>query len=290
MSREIKEGERFGRLTVLYKIPCTNHIKYHCLCDCGKYVDKDKYSLLNGHTKSCGCYRKELAHSKVAKNLVGQRFGKLTVIKRTGIYKQGQKWLCRCDCGNVTEVFTVYLTHGDTKSCGCLKREKMLKHGYGNTKLYNVYQAMKYRCFNEKAQEYHRYGGRGITVCEEWKKDFLAFRKWAIDNGYKENKGLTLDRINNDGNYEPTNCRWVNRGIQALNRGTTIMMTFNGKSKPQYKWCKELHTTPKRMNKLLAKGASIGNIATIRKYERQNKKYINDEDIERYLEMMKRDI
>lgn len=243
MAREIETGERFGRLVALYKVPGTNPIKYHCLCDCGNYVDKDKYSLLRGKIKSCGCWKKEYSHNMVAKNLVGQRFGKLKVIKLASIKKQQQIWLCKCDCGNFTEVPTVYLTHGDTKSCGCWKKERMMKHGYSATKLYSVYQSIKQRCLNPKAQEYERYGGRGISICESWRNDFLAFRAWALSNGYKENEGLTIDRINNDGDYSPDNCRWATRKQQADNRSTNHYLRRGNEVHTIGQWAKILNVS-----------------------------------------------
>jgi hypothetical protein len=226
MCREIDVGERFGRLVVIYRVPGSNPIKYHCKCDCGKEVDIVKYGLLKGDTRSCGCLKSELLRKRASKDLVGKRFGRLTVLSKAGMYNGQQKWLCKCDCGNTTEVITSYLTTGDTKSCGCYKIDKVTKHGYSKTKLYRVYQSMLQRCQNPKAQEYERYGGRGISVCKEWKENFVSFCEWANANEYKE--GMTLDRVNNDGNYEPSNCRWATRKEQAVNRSTNRYLS-NGK-------------------------------------------------------------
>ena len=129
------------------------------------------------------------------KNLVGQKFGRLTVVeldkskKRNGTY-----WLCKCDCGNTSIVRSDSLISGNTKSCGCLASEQRviniksnIKHGMKGTKIYNSWQAMKKRCYNKKYESYIRYGGRGITICEEWNNDFRSFYNWAIKNGYDEN-------------------------------------------------------------------------------------------------------
>ena len=120
-----------------------------------------------------------------------------------GIYK--------CSCGNNFKAICTDVNNGHTKSCGCVK----YKHGIGSHRLYNIWRHMILRCTNEKSSSYYKYGGRGITVCMEWRNDVKAFYSWSIENGYGEN--LTIDRINNDGNYEPSNCRWTTKEVQARN-------------------------------------------------------------------------
>lgn len=138
-------------------------------------------------------------------DLVNQRFGKLTVLEFIGIYKESRYiWLCRCDCGKITKVYRSDLRNGNTKSCGCIR----YKHGESDTRLHNIWRGMKGRCTNPKAQNYKYYGGKGIKVCPKWEK-YITFRNWANANGYK--KELVIDRINSNGNYEPTNCRWVTK-------------------------------------------------------------------------------
>ena len=154
-------------------------------------------------------------------NLTGKRFGRLKVIKYYGSNKNGRAlWLCQCDCGNTKVVLGNSLLSKLTFSCGCYNKEysKELhsKHNMSSSKLYKVWGGMKTRCYNKNFIYYCNYGGRGIKVCDEWKNDFSKFYKWAINNGYKE--GLTIDRINNDGNYEPNNCRWVTRAEQNRNK------------------------------------------------------------------------
>lgn len=156
------------------------------------------------------------------KDLTGQRFGRLTVIERSST-KQGHHicWVCRCDCGKIVPlVCGDNLKSGDIKSCGCLRREEMIKknhkHGLNKTRTHRIWCGMLTRCFNPKRDEYKNYGGRGITVCEEWKSNFEAFHEWAMSHGYSDE--LSLDRINNDGNYEPSNCRWATMTEQANNR------------------------------------------------------------------------
>ncbi len=152
-------------------------------------------------------------------DLTNERFGRLTVIARHG-YRGKKKritWLCRCDCGNQKVVIGEDMKSGQTKSCGCLKGEgNNYRHGLSNSRLWNSYRAMKERCSLASHIYYKNYGGRGIKVCEEWLNSFDSFCEWAMSNGYKE--GLTIDRIDIDGNYEPNNCRWATMKEQAQNK------------------------------------------------------------------------
>lgn len=160
------------------------------------------------------------------KDLTGQRFGRLTVIERDGSDTQGcATWLCRCDCGTECVVTGAKMRKGNTKSCGCLhddlSRVRMTIHGKSHTRLNNVWLAMKSRCYRQTDKNYNRYGGRGITVCNEWRNDFQAFYDWSVAHGYNENAPngqCTIDRIDNDKGYSPDNCRWVDMKTQRSNR------------------------------------------------------------------------
>lgn len=163
-------------------------------------------------------------------NLIGQRFGSLVVIAEAEPYvsKAGNRfprWLCQCDCGNTTYGLTGNLIRGKHKSCkNCRTRvshESLRKHGGRHDRLYGVWQNMINRCYNENVKCYKNYGGRGVTVCDEWRHDYGAFRDWAIATGYDSEAQYgkcSIDRIDVDGNYEPSNCRWVDFKVQANNR------------------------------------------------------------------------
>jgi hypothetical protein len=153
-------------------------------------------------------------------NLLDKRFGRLVVIKETSNIGRWTAWVCKCDCGNEVVVKTHELQLGDTQSCGCLFRETLYKnitkHNGKGSRLYNIWCHMKTRCLCETDRNYKWYGAKGVSVCEEWKNDYLAFQKWALSNGYSGN--LTIDRINPFGNYEPNNCRWITIQEQQRNK------------------------------------------------------------------------
>lgn len=175
-------------------------------------------------------------------DLTGQRFGRLIVIKNEAI-DESRKCLCLCDCGNEKVINRYSLLNGDTRSCGCLHREIFkkitTKHGQSNTKIYNIYNKMINRCNNPKDKKYSIYGGRGITVCDEWLNSFEAFFEWAIKNGFKENttqKECSLDRIDVNGNYEPDNCRWATAKQQANNKRNNHFLTYQGETHTICEW------------------------------------------------------
>jgi len=145
-------------------------------------------------------------------NLTGKHFGHLTVLKEISERQNGSVvWFCQCSCGKLITVRSNSLISGNTKSCGCFKKEKIkqifTKHGGKHTRLYSIWGNIKSRCSNPRISYYRYYGGKGIKIHSEWQNDFIKFRNWALAHGYQEN--LTIDRINNDGDYEPNNCQWL---------------------------------------------------------------------------------
>ena len=189
---------------------------------------------------------------KLANDLTGKKFGKLEVI---GVHDTGSRktyYVCQCDCGNVKVVRADSLISGATKSCGCIKNEQDKtnltdnhRHKMSGTRIYETWQDMKRRCYNKQNVRYNRYGGRGIKVCEEWLNNFQSFYDWAISNGYSDD--LTIDRIDNDGNYEPSNCRWSTVKEQCNNRSSNINITIGNATKSLMCWCEIFNVDYKKV-------------------------------------------
>ena len=175
-------------------------------------------------------------------DLTGKKFGRLTVLELA--YKKGYEkyYKCQCECGTIKYIRSNSLTCGHSLSCGCLHSEIMKKyiternttHNLSKHPLHNIWQHIKKRCYNKNTPQYDDYGGRGIKICDEWLNDFKAFYDWAIDNGYK--KGLSIDRINNNGNYEPNNCRWATRKEQNNNTRRNFYITYNNETHTLAEW------------------------------------------------------
>lgn len=173
------------------------------------------------------------------RDLTGRRFGKLQVLWPTGRKGVQKKicWLCQCDCGTIKNIQGRYLLRG-TISCGCLQKEIHTKHGMTDSSEYRSWCHIKGRCYNPKDKKYYRYGGRGIKMCERWKNSFETFYE---DMGPKPGKGCSINRINNNGNYEPGNCEWATAKEQANNRRTNRQITFNNKTQTLAQWAKEVN-------------------------------------------------
>lgn len=187
------------------------------------------------------------SHKKNNEDLTGKRFGMLLVVgkdkdrDKTGCIK----YICKCDCGNVVSVRSSSLNDGNTSGCGCRlydtgEKQRTYKHGMSKDRLYVIWSDMKDRCNNPNTPTYKHYGGRGITVCDEWNASdgFVSFRDWAIANNYMD--GLTIDRIDNNKGYSPDNCRWVTTKEQALNTRRNHRIAFNGKNLTITEWADEL--------------------------------------------------
>lgn len=198
-------------------------------------------------------------------DMIGKKFNRLYVVSRTDKNKNcNVMYLCKCDCGNTIITRGYSLISGHTKSCGCFAKDsaskRFFKHGDSFERLYSIWRDMNFRCANENYKNWARYGGRGIKICDDWKNDYLAFKKWATSNGYEES--LTLDRKNNDGNYEPLNCRWVTMKEQANNRSTNRFVEFNGEIKDTKQWAEKIGICAKTLENRLDSGWSIEDALT----------------------------
>lgn len=171
-------------------------------------------------------------------DLTGRRYTMLVArrqVKREND-KQHAFWECECDCGKIIVVRKDSLENGHAKSCGCMTKNKYKKHGYSHTKIYGIWQNMKDRCYNPNNHAYSNYGGRGIKVCDEWLGENGAenFVEWSYKNGYEESENrseLSIDRLDVNGNYEPSNCRWADKDVQNYNKRCTRKVVINGEEK-----------------------------------------------------------
>ena len=234
----IKPEDIYGQWKVLCREYHDNKNMWKCECvGCGNINYFNTTRLTHKPPRCMKCTR----HPKF-KDLTGKVFGELTVICEDTERENTSDtyWVCQCSCGNKTSVYGSDLTRGNTKSCGrkiCSafkSRKERKSHKKGGTKLYTVWTGIKQRCLNPNSDNYIRYGGRGITICDEWKNDFLCFEKWAIENGYNEN--LTIDRIDVNGNYCPENCRWITHKEQSNNLRTNHIETYEGVMKTIPQW------------------------------------------------------
>lgn len=190
-------------------------------------------------------------------DLTDKRFGRLVVVRPYDKVKGLIRWECVCDCCKKTIVYGSCLRNGSTRSCGCLLTDfnkSMKKHGSEPKRLYKIWTGMRSRCNDRNNKDYNRYGGRGITVCQEW-QDFIPFREWALDNGYKEN--LSLDRIDNTKPYEPNNCRWATAKMQANNRTNNHKVSYRGETKNVSEWADQFGLDLYRLHAAIRRGRTI---------------------------------
>lgn len=167
-------------------------------------------------------------------DISNQRFGRLVAFQPSTALatNKSKKWICKCDCGTTKEIRSSDLRFGKVTSCGCRKDEKtserFKKHGMSGTLIYDVWRSIKQRCYNPRNKDFPNYGGRGILMDPQWKEDFTTFHHWAVSNGYRE--GLTIERVDPNGNYEPSNCSWIENEEQANNRRNSIRYEYQGQS------------------------------------------------------------
>lgn len=224
-------GQRFGKLIVLSRAKSNGRWQtyWKCQCDCGNTTIVRGSHLKDGRTKSCGCLGGRLI------DITGQTFGTLQALKKIdGTHTSPTKWLCRCTvCGETYEVASYNLRHGKANPCPCSKKQLSGKdsptyiHGDSHSRLHNIWTGMLNRCRNPNVSRYECYGGRGISVCPEW-HEYLSFKEWALTHGYSQD--LSIDRIDVNGNYEPSNCRWITMKEQAANRRPRKKGTNHGRN------------------------------------------------------------
>lgn len=233
-------GQRFGKLVAVSYVPSR---RWECICDCGRSIIRMSSDLVRGNIKSCGCSSLEMRAATLAtkpmrrnpriRDLSGQRFGRLMVVElcETRTPKERRiQWHCICDCGNTSIVTSHNLIAGTSSSCGCYHNELLsaiaTRHGHSKTGAYSSWRAAMTRCFAESHPTFKNYGARGISMDPEWRHDFNAFLR---DMGPRP-VGHSLERLNVNGNYEPSNCIWLPRPMQLRNRRNTIWVIHDGKT------------------------------------------------------------
>lgn len=236
--KSITPGMIFGRLTTVERFMKNGRAYWHCVCGCGNEKDIREDALQSGATKSCGCL--------VKKDITNQKFNRLTVLHRA---ERTSFWICQCECGNIIEVASKKLKNGHTKSCGCYNTDRITTHGMAGTPEYNSWQDMKDRCLNPNNRRFEHYGGRGITVCDEWKDSFETF---YADMGPRPEEH-SLDRIDVNGNYEASNCRWADNATQARNTTQNVIITFDGITLCQQDWADKIGISYSGLRKRLSK-------------------------------------
>lgn len=235
-------GMTFGDYEIVSLENTDDKPKYTLRCKvCGaeKIVAANNFSQV----KRFDCrkhYMKYLPPIKYDESYIGRKKNFLTVIGITRLPNRKRAFICECDCGNTTTIEPTMWEKEIVKSCGCFRESMLLEHTEELDRLRRIYSGMIQRCYNRNNYTFEHYGGRGITVCDEWMGEygFKNFYEWSLENGYEPT--LTIDRIDVNGNYEPNNCRWADAKTQANNKRNNINITYNGKSQTLAQWSKEL--------------------------------------------------
>lgn len=255
-------GQTYGRWKVSHEVArrSTNR-RWQCVCECGTWKIVYAAGLRTGTSKSCGCLKMEVLHAQ-APDLLGKRFGRLTVIRKGSYYRKQMRWLCRCDCGNERLNFSSRLQSGRVRSCGCLSAEmtgdRVRKHGAYLSTEYVIWRAMLDRCRNPNRKGYANYGGRGIRVCRRWRSDFAKF---LADMG-KRPDHHSIERVNNSKGYSPANCKWASRKEQNRNHRGNRMLEYKGKTYCLAEWCERLGLSSKRTSARLCRGWDVARAFT----------------------------
>jgi hypothetical protein len=271
-------GNKYNMLTAIKFIRINQNHRAMWLfkCDCGNEKELSAYDVQKGTFKNCGCVQT----IKSRQDLAGNKYGRLTVISFFTKKHRINYWNCQCECGKLVVVSMYKLLSGHTKSCGCLAKEnnQNLIHGLSKTRLYNTWKNMISRCENRKDKHYNNYGGRGIRVCKEW-HDVTVFCNWATKNGYKEN--LTIDRISNNGNYEPSNCQWITIKEQESNRLDNKFIEYQGERLTYTEWSRRLGGSDSLVHNRIKNGLDeISAITTpIKKFKRDTEMITPKNDV-----------
>ena len=248
-------NKEFGRLVVVSRAENRGTTTmWNCKCKCGNNCVVSATSLRSGATKSCGCLHRELVSARSSFDLVGKTFGRLTVVQKVGTDKHGNLlWKCICSCDDHGTVITTsaHLMSGHTQSCGCYKRDRSseahLKYDNPTDEYLAVhlFGGMKQRCYNPNDTRFTTYGGRGIRICDEWLRNPQLFADWAKSNGYR--KGLSIERIDNNGPYSPDNCRFIQLEEQSTNRTTARLITVCGITQSVSQWAHAMKIDPGKL-------------------------------------------
>ena len=258
-----KIGTKHGSYTITGVDSEEKPTKYTLVCDkCGSIthtfvnmIDKTK-GICN--VNGCG------SPIKFDESYIGLKNNYLTVTGITRLRNKHRAFICLCDCGEITLIEPTIWEKGIVKSCGCKHNELLSEalkkeNPIAKERLYNVYSGMKQRCYNPNDDNYHNYGGRGILICDEWLESYATFKEWAMSTGYDENAkrgDCTIDRIDVNGNYEPSNCRWADALTQARNKRNNVFLTINGRTQIMADWQRETGLSPYSLKKI-ANGDSV---------------------------------
>jgi hypothetical protein len=258
-SRQIAPDDTFGRWTVLSRSERKRH--WLCRCECGNMSNVYEGNMAGGLSKGCReCGSKDSTAIRT-RDLSGQRFGRLTVVRASSkrTRHRGAYWECLCDCGTtkIVKSKSLLTPFHPTTSCGCFQKEiaaiRHTTHGGYDLPEYSVWQGMKSRCYIPKATHYDCYGGRGITVCDRWRDSFAAFLE---DMGRRPSPKHTIERVDVNGNYSPDNCVWLIQDMQKRNTRRNVNITHEGKTMVLAEWSRLTGIPQRTIRRRLQRGLS----------------------------------